>query len=653
METNVSIFYVQIFMITRGTLYIYDVICYGTYHVSYHMKIVSKQDAYVNEFSRSILSAVPFGISVVDEQGNMLFFNEYFAERKEYLISLNKKLVDVGETITTEMVNTVDDQNYKITRTGMLFNEKKVYLEIFKNITERKQAEKKLQASEEKFAADRKRIADELQRSETKFRAIFQYSPAGIARFDSQGVVTDCNESYTRIIGASREKNIGFHLLSSTKNKLFQEAVRQALSGHIGIFEGPYITTFGHKKLVLRVECGPIIHSSGVVDGGIQIVEDNTEREATKQKMKKYTNKLEDLTVELKKFELALESAFDAIAITNKSGSIVYANKVAAEMAGCSQHDMIGQGLSVWGQLVDKIDYTLNIPFKKVWESIKKTRRNFSGELMHQDNKGSVFITELHVTPVCNKEKKIVFFVATARDITKIKEVDRAKTEFVSLASHQLRTPLAGISLASELLLRHAAQQTGKQRKEYLEEIFSSTKKMSTLINDLLNVSRIEMGTFNISPEACDIVQSTETILDNLKSQFNEKKQLVTRTFAHNVPIVYFDKNAFNLIVDNLLTNAIRYTPKHGRIHVSIYSKKKVIIIEVSDTGYGIPAEESDKIFFKEFRAANARAAVPEGDGLGLYIVKLVADKVGVKVWFTANHNAPGTTFFVSIPIKS
>lgn len=588
----------------------------------------------LSEFNKSILSAIPFGISIVDEDGKVLFFNDFFANRKKCLNCPLKKRVGIGETVITQSLNCFDGKSYEITRTGMLFKNKKAYLEIFVDIT------------------GRRRTEDELQRSETKFRTIFQNSPVGIARFDSHGVITDCNESYSGIIGSPKERSVGFNLLTDTKNKKYRDAVKKALNGKIGYFEGPYVAVTSNKKLVLKVEFGPIILTSGAIDGGIQIVEDITEREATKQKLKMHTDKVEHLADDLRKFELAVENASDAIVITNPDGKIVYANKIAAHMTGYKQDQMVGRGISIWGRLVENSDHINTIPFGKAWKKIIETSGYYAGELINKNKNGETFITELHLAPVYNKEKRVIFFVATARDITKIKEVDRAKTEFVSLASHQLRTPLAGISLASELLLRYAGDRIDKQQREYLSEIFNSTKKMSTLISDLLNVSRIEMGTFNIFKEDLDPTTSIETILKHLKSQFEEKNLLVERNLDFKSPTISFDQNAFNLIIDNLLTNAIRYTPSNGKIKISVKSEKNAIIIKISDTGYGIPPEESDKIFSKQFRATNAREIAPEGEGLGLYIVKLVADKLGVKVWFKSNKNGPGTTFYVSIPIK-
>jgi two-component system phosphate regulon sensor histidine kinase PhoR len=236
------------------------------------------------------------------------------------------------------------------------------------------------------------------------------------------------------------------------------------------------------------------------------------------------------------------------------------------------------------------------------------------------------------------------------RDITRAELIDRAKTEFVSLASHQLRTPLASISLASELLLRGVGGEVEGRQKKYLEEIYGSTQRMTDLINALLNISRIELGTFVLKTEPLDLVKIIESILNELALQINGKK-LDLKTNFEKVPIIEFDHNVFRIIVENLITNAIRYSQAGSPIMVSLEHDGSFIRLIVSDKGCGIPEAARDKIFDKLFRAENAKEMNRDGTGLGLYIVKSVAEKAGAKIRFES-RDGEGTTFYVSIPIK-
>ncbi len=179
----------------------------------------------LSEFNKAILSSIPFGISLVDENGKNIFFNKFFTDRKYCLNYISKKPAKTKKPSRTEILNCADGQSYEITRSKIMFQNKKAWLQTFVDITERK------------------RMEDELNRSETKSHLIFQNSPAGIARFDNQGILTDCNKNYLQIMGVTKQKIIGFNLLSDTTNKDYKKSVEQSLNGRASLFEGPYINT--------------------------------------------------------------------------------------------------------------------------------------------------------------------------------------------------------------------------------------------------------------------------------------------------------------------------------------------------------------------------------------------------------------------------
>lgn len=236
-------------------------------------------------------------------------------------------------------------------------------------------------------------------------------------------------------------------------------------------------------------------------------------------------------------------------------------------------------------------------------------------------------------------------------DISERKEIEKAKDEFLSLASHQLRTPLASISLSSELLLRGVSGQVQPEQKEYLQEIYNSTKKMAALVNNLLNVSRIQMNTFEINYEPIDINGQIMMMVNEIMPQIREKQITLNTLLDNNIPAIQSDSNAFHIVIDNLLSNALRYTNTQGKI--TIFTKKinNYAVVKIQDTGCGIPADQQDKVFSKSFRATNAIKACADGTGLGLYMVKVILDKLGYFIKFSSTENK-GTTFTLEIPIK-
>jgi len=226
--------------------------------------------------------------------------------------------------------------------------------------------------------------------------------------------------------------------------------------------------------------------------------------------------------------------------------------------------------------------------------------------------------------------------------------VDRAKTEFVSLASHQLRTPLSIINWYTEMLLGGDKGELDEGQREYVREIHNSGHRMIDLVNALLNASRIDMGTLAISPKPTDFGAVADVVISELLPQIEKKKLSVTKDYDA-VPKIDADPDLVRVIFQNLISNAVKYTPDKGKISVIVELRDEEVVIKVEDNGYGIPEGQQSKIFTKLFRADNAREVDPDGTGLGLYIVKAIADASGGRAWFKSKEGK-GSTFYVALP---
>jgi len=240
--------------------------------------------------------------------------------------------------------------------------------------------------------------------------------------------------------------------------------------------------------------------------------------------------------------------------------------------------------------------------------------------------------------------------VVVFRDVSKEREVDRAKTEFVSLASHQLRTPLSSVNWFAEMLLAGDAGKLTKQQNEFIQKIYDGNQRMVDLVNALLNVSRIELGTFSVEPEPTDIVEISKSVIEELTPQVKEKKLKIEEKYE-KIPKFSADPKLVRIVLQNLLSNAVKYTPEKGKVSADISLKNNNILIEIKDSGYGIPKDQQDKIFTKLFRADNVREKETEGTGLGLYIVKSIVDNSGGSISFDSAEDK-GTTFHVSLPLS-
>jgi PAS domain S-box-containing protein len=238
--------------------------------------------------------------------------------------------------------------------------------------------------------------------------------------------------------------------------------------------------------------------------------------------------------------------------------------------------------------------------------------------------------------------------LVTLVDVTKEKESERVKTDFLLLASHQLRTPLTTVKWYIDYLLTTNNAEMSDVVREYLEQIYIGNERMIELITTLLTVSRIEMGTLAPDYKTIKINEVVDDILEELAQDIKKKNTKIEVKSEGNDSLV-MDYTMIRIVIHNLLTNAIKYTPSGGKVLVNLNFQPHSCEISVSDTGYGIPKEEQDKIFTKMFRASNARKVSTNGTGLGLYLSKAFVEKLGGAIDFTSEEGK-GTTFTISLP---
>ncbi|HUX80940.1 MAG TPA: HAMP domain-containing sensor histidine kinase, partial [Candidatus Paceibacterota bacterium] len=260
----------------------------------------------------------------------------------------------------------------------------------------------------------------------------------------------------------------------------------------------------------------------------------------------------------------------------------------------------------------------------------------------------------LMATPVI-LDKKTIGTIKVFRDITYEREIDKAKTEFVSLASHQLRTPLSTVNWYAEMLLEGDVGKLNDQQQKYLDEVYRSNQRMVELVNALLDVASLELGTFIIDPEPTDICKLMKDVIDEQQPQIDARKLRFSSSCTKSIPLMQADPKLLRMVMQNILSNSVKYTPEDGEIDftITLTDNKKNILLKISDTGYGIPKNQQGNIFTKLFRADNVRDKDTDGTGLGLYIVKSIVKNSGGKIWFKSEGGVEnvGTTFFVSLPL--
>ncbi len=364
-------------------------------------------------------------------------------------------------------------------------------------------------------------------------------------------------------------------------------------------------------------------------------------------KIDKEKNKAEEAQA---KDEAYLSSIGEGVLVIDQQEIIVRANPQVRVILGYDPEDLIGKNILEKLTLVDENGRQVNISDRPIKSALKENRKLYFKNYSYISKLGKIIPVTITLAPVI-LNNKIIGVVNVFHDATEEREVDRAKTEFVSLASHQLRTPLSSINWYAEMLLNGDGGILNKDQKEYVEEIYVGSKRMVELVNALLNASRIDMGTFAVHLVPINFVEIAEEAIKELEPQIQKREQIVEREYDPNLPLIKSDPKMIRIIFQNYLSNAVKYTPKKGKIVLKVYVKKKELIIEVSDNGYGIPENQQDEIFLKLFRADNIKDKNTEGTGLGLYIVKSIVEELKGKVWFDSKENQ-GSVFYASIPLN-
>ncbi len=361
------------------------------------------------------------------------------------------------------------------------------------------------------------------------------------------------------------------------------------------------------------------------------------------------------------KDEAMLSSIGDGVIAVDESGNIITVNKAAEEMLGLQFGDARGKSLF---EVVQSFDENgIRIPIEKRPTQVTLATATATATATFYARKdGTHFPVAINTRPII-LDGKVVGAIDVFRDITKEIEIDRAKTEFISLASHQLRTPPTSMKWFLEMLISGEVGELNEKQKEYFDEVYKNNQRMITLINALLNMSRIELGTFSIKPETVDIPRLSKEIIQELYPQIQEKKQHISEKYSENLSSVVVDLELMRIVIQNIVSNAIKYTQPKGEIGIEIFLKQKgdefenkiikevSLALTISDNGYGIPEDQKDKIFGKLFRAYNVKEMDTDGTGLGLYLVKSVIEHTKGEIWFQSELNK-GTAFHVVIPLS-
>ena len=345
--------------------------------------------------------------------------------------------------------------------------------------------------------------------------------------------------------------------------------------------------------------------------------------------------------VEEKNKTLAVITNFaDGLLVFDKENKLYLINPVAEKFLSVDAEE-----------LINKKSYSLE---KFPWfEEIKKFLKDPTKKIFRKEIKiNKELILELSAVSI-TREGESLGSLIVLHNITREKLIEQMKTEFVSLAAHQLRTPLSAIKWTLKMILDGDLGEITKEQKDFLEKSYISNERMINLINDLLNVTRIEEGRYLYNLEFVQFEDLVEEIIKNYKNETERKNIKIQFEKPKNKTLaIKLDAEKIKLTVSNLIDNAIKYTLPGGKIEVFIKSDKEKITFIAKDSGIGIPKDQQKRLFSKFFRGANALRIETDGSGLGLFIAKNIVEAHEGKIWFESEEDK-GSTFYFELPLKA
>ncbi len=364
---------------------------------------------------------------------------------------------------------------------------------------------------------------------------------------------------------------------------------------------------------------------------------------ASKEKLEREGNRLNTV----------LTSIGDGLILVDREYRIVLVNPKASEILVVPKEDLLGKDLrtimKLWKNKKDEL-LPLEWPIEKMFLTKLVVVADLEDELsLTTATRTEQLPVALYAAPLAGEINGGVFVI---RNISKDRELDDSKRGFISVASHQLRTPLTAIRWYAEMLISEDAGALNEAQKDFLKEIHDGVQRLYQTVDLLLGISRVEGGTGRGAKSQIDLALFSEGISHELAPLLAEKNLGINVAPPEGASvIVHLDILALRQVVLNLFSNAIRYTEQGGLIEARWFMEEgsKTVTYSVHDNGMGIPENVKSRIFTKFFRADNALSKVPDGSGLGLSLVKELINAWGGKVWFDSEEGK-GTTFYFTIP---
>jgi len=462
-------------------------------------------------------------------------------------------------------------------------------------------------------------------------------SDQAIFMTDKKGVISYVNPAFEKIYGYKASEVLGKtpRILKSGKLSMnYYKNLWKNLLNKKAIYTEMFNKTKDGRLINIKQSANPIIGQDGEIIGFMAIQSDITQQKTAEEKVALY----------MKGFDSSPNSMV-LVEYKNKKPYIVHINKSFTRYYGYTEKEVIGENPSILKSGEKDKEY-----YRKMWKAITDPKVGYwQSEIKNRRKDGTFIDVLLTNNTIFDENGKPAYFMTHHTDITERKEIDRAKTEFVSLASHQLRTPLTGIKWLIQAVLKKGS--LNKWQIDFLQDALKSNDRMVMLVSDLLNISRLEAGVVGVAPQKTDITNFIDEIIKEVKVDVSLKQQKIQFKKPKQKIAIALDRELIGQVITNLFSNASKYSNNKTTIIVSMKKLKDEVEISVRDQGIGLSKDDQGKLFDKFFRSDQASRMDTKGSGLGLYIVKKILDAHGGKIK-VSSKSGKGSTFTITLPLK-
>jgi PAS domain S-box-containing protein len=447
---------------------------------------------------------------------------------------------------------------------------------------------------------------------------------------DKKGNIKSWNAGAQSLLGFTTEEVIGKHFSIFYPPEQTNHKPQQALqtATDTGKFEEESLRLKKDGGLFwASVVLTSIRGKRGALKGFVKII-----RDITSQK---------DLEISLRFRDQILADMAEGVSIIRLSDSkIIYANSAFATMFGYERNELIGQNVAILNEN-GKLWFD---PLRKSITQTLKTQHTWTGEVGNRKKDGTVFISQVTVSPISYYTVGNCW-INVHQDITTKKELEWQKDAFIGLASHELKTPLTALSAYAQLLEKRLGKDLTNQ--QYVKNITHQTNRLLSLVDDLLNVSRIDSGKLDLHLKPLNLNALTTKIVDDFNQTTTSHRFLLQSSLDQKV---LADKNRIEQVIINVLTNAVKYSPHADKVAVKLSADQTSAIVAIQDFGAGISQNDQQHLFERFYRTRDKQDGNISGFGLGLYIARQIVTEHGGQMW-VKSQKGKGSTFYFTLPL--